>query len=195
MATPPRSAVLAAVGAGTAAALAAQLLGRRGAALWAGLATAALTADVVHFLRVALDDAVHALRREPRASVIEPHVTSYVCWPADVDRNAHINNARYGRVLNFARRAFWKRNGVWAHCIARSPRANMVVVGASIRYRREIPCFERYDVAKRLVHWDAAAFYVEHRFIRRADHFILAVGLIKCGAAAARRDLGATCLA
>ena len=179
MATPPRSAVLAAVGAGTAAALAAQLLGRRGAAVWAGLATAALASDAIHFLRVAVLDLAHALRRAPRASVLDAHVTSYVCWPADVDRNAHMNNARYARVLNFARRAFWKRNGVWAHCMARSPRANMVVVGASIRYRRELPCYERDDVTTRLVHWDAAAFYVEHRFIRRADAFVLAVGLIK----------------
>ena len=83
------------------------------------------------------------------------------------------------RLLNYARRNFWSRNGCWAHCTSRQPQANLIVTASTIRYRREITAFESFDVVTRLVTWDSTSMYVEHRFLRPSDAFVLAISLVR----------------
>eukprot|EP00448_Togula_jolla_P020664 CAMPEP_0170581346 /NCGR_PEP_ID=MMETSP0224-20130122/6986_1 /TAXON_ID=285029 /ORGANISM="Togula jolla, Strain CCCM 725" /LENGTH=236 /DNA_ID=CAMNT_0010904467 /DNA_START=53 /DNA_END=763 /DNA_ORIENTATION=+ len=186
MSVPPRAALLAAGAIGAAAYTTARLLlKRRGEASLAAqslsVATACLAAahavDAVHFLRIAIQDV--ACKLQPRAKISEADKVSYRCWPPDVDRNSHMNNAKFMRVLNYARRNFWMRNGMWDFVRMRSPRANMVVTASTIRYRREIKCYMRYNVVTRLVHWDNACFYLEHRFEGLLDGFVLAISYVK----------------
>ena len=97
--------------------------------------------------------------------------------PSDIDRNGHMNNARYFAATNFARRRFWELNGVWRACRRRG--ANLIVSAQSVRYRRELRCWAAYEVVTRLVHADdkERSFFVEHRFVR--EGFVCAVQLVK----------------
>jgi acyl-CoA thioesterase FadM len=182
MITPPRTAVLAS----TATGLATLALSRRAAAspllpvLAAGLA-AAHAVDAEHWVRLFVQDACHALFEGRGRPVMEADRRLFRCLPTDIDQNGHMNNAKFIRVLNYARRSLWQRNGVWRHCVSRTPKANMVVTGTTIRYRREIRCFQRFVIVSRLVHWDAQCFYVESRFesLDDATPFVLAISLVK----------------
>lgn len=81
----------------------------------AGLMSAVVAShamDVAHFVRVALGDWSRAVTRPVRqimlgpehggdAGVLDVNVAWYRVWPQDVDRNAHMNNAKFLRVGNY----------------------------------------------------------------------------------------------
>ena len=57
-------------------------------------------------------------------------------WPQDVDRNAHMNNAKFLRVGNYCRRSLWAKCGVWDVCLSAEPhKVNLIVTATTIRYR------------------------------------------------------------
>lgn len=126
--------------------------------------------DGQHFARIALGDLARFFFPRRRA-VLEADRVSYRVWPSDVDRNAHMNNAKFIRVANYARRAFWASCGVWRAALAR--KANLIVTATSVRYRRELRLFAKYDVVSALKYWDDACFYTEHRFEKQ--NFVHAV--------------------
>lgn len=187
MSTPPPKALLAAGAVGTVAytatrrLLAARDFGRSEqlVALAVGGLAASHVIDAVHFLRIFVQDLLLSVAGGSRKSVLEPDKVTYRCWPADIDRNGHMNNAKFLRVVNYARRRFWTLNGMWGCVRDRSPPTNMVVTASTIRYRREIRCYARYAVVTRLLYWDKASFFIEHRFEGLEDGFVLAVSLVK----------------
>ena len=190
MATSPPAIVtgtVLAVGLGTLAALAGA--GRRTTLSVAALLAAAHSIDAENWVRMAL---VHLAAWRHRGvaptDVLTAHRALHVCCPIDLDQNAHMNNAKYVKLLNYTRRAFWLQNGVWAVCARRSPPANMVVTATALRYRRQIRCFERFLVVTRLLYWGDIAFYLEHRFESLTD------GFVSC-ACYARTGLTLTCCA
>lgn len=200
MATPPWEAVLAAGVAGLAAGVstlaALRSLQRAGAAgggdelrrcevaVGSGLALAGAVLaathalDAPHFLKIFWQDLAYSWEQK-RASVLDTDRVEYRCWSTDIDRNGHMNNAKFLRVLNYARRSFWTRNGGWHFVGSRAPPTNMVVTASTIRYRREIKCWTVYAVATRLLHWDGPNFYLEHRFESLKDGFVLAICFVK----------------
>lgn len=96
-------------------------------------------------------------------------------WPSQIDRNGHVNNASFIRSLNFSRKAFFLKMGVWA--LMRTQRRNMVVQAQTIRYRKELSgLFRQYRIQTKIVGYSdtGSVFYVESRFIDE-DSFILAV--------------------
>ena len=178
---PPRMPVLSAAAAGLAAFAIMRPAPRLAPWLACGLA-AAHALDFEHFFRMLLQDTQHALRGADGRSrpVLSPDTCFYRVYPTDVDQNGHLNNAKFIRILNYARRSLWQRNGVWHHCLTRSPKANLIVTATTIRYRREIKCWQRFAVISRLVHWDAQCFYIEARFESlESTPFVLAISLIK----------------
>lgn len=149
-----------------------------GASLIAASLAAAHAFDATHFFRIFVQDWCNA-RNLKKNSVVDTDKVEYRCWPTDIDRNGHMNNAKFLRALNYARRSFWSRNGGWDFVTRRTPKANMVVTASTIRYRREIRCWMVYNVATRLLHWDGQNFYLEHRFENPEDGFCLAVCFVK----------------
>jgi len=173
MSTHPAVGTALAVGLGTLVALAGA--GRRTTLSAAALLAAAHSVDAEHWVRMVLVELLFAWRRRcgvASTDVLKLHRAVHMCWPIDLDQNSHMNNAKYAKLLNFARRAFWLENGVWAACARHSPPATMVVTATALRYRRQIRCFERFLVVTRLLCWDHTAFYLEHRFENIADGFV-----------------------
>jgi len=151
-----------------------------------GLLLASHVADMPHFIRnlivdcsALLANARLWLRPTARPRVLEPHRMRFRCWPGNMDRNAHMNNAKYNRITNYARRAFWQSKGAWDVCSSHEPKANMLVTAMSVRFRKEISFMEPFDVVTELLSWDASTMYVEHRFVRLSDEFIYAICIVK----------------
>ncbi|KAJ1455876.1 HotDog domain-containing protein [Pelagophyceae sp. CCMP2097] len=151
----------------------------------AALAALAATCvfDAPHFLRLALQFP------KPRMPLLATERRHFFVGPWDVDRNGHLNNAKYLRVANYARRSFWTRVGVWLPLRKRA--ANLVVTATGIRYRREIRGFSKYAVDTRLVAWEGKCFFVEHRFEAAGAPFVLAIATVKYRLVSADRELTA----
>jgi len=112
----------------------------------------------------------HELARHrgvPRLDLTEEHRADHICWPWDVDPWRELNNGRVltlydlGRVVLFIRLGFLPvlRCRGWAGTIA----------GVSIRYRRRVRAFDRYELRSRMIGWDDRFFYAEQSMWRHGD--------------------------
>lgn len=100
-----------------------------------------------------------AARRMPPLTPFEPHISHHRCWPWDIDPWMEMNNGRTLTLYDLGRIALSLRTGL-AHT-ARTQRWGLAVAGVSVRYRRRIKAFERFDMVSRLVGWDERFFYME----------------------------------
>jgi acyl-CoA thioesterase FadM len=98
--------------------------------------------------------------------------------PSDIDHNGHMNNARYTRELNFTRRRFFYAIGLWP--LAKKSKLNLIVQAHSIRYRRELKCWQQYAVHSRIVCWDEKekCIYFESKFLD-SDGFVCVINFTK----------------
>ena len=92
---------------------------------------------------------------------------------SNIDRNGHMNNFRYIRELNFARRHFFVSSGLWSYL--RAQKLNLVVRTQTIRHRKELRCWQRYTIRTRLLGWSEIdkSYYLEARF--EIDGFVHAI--------------------
>ena len=99
---------------------------------------------------------------------------------ADIDRNAHMNNARYIRALNFSRRRFFYANGLWP--VLKAKKLNMIVQAQMIRHRKDLKLGQKYYIHTRIIYWNDVSkdecFYLESQFIDE-DNFVIAIHLVK----------------
>ncbi len=95
--------------------------------------------------------------------------------PYLIDRNQHINNARYIYELNFTRRYTFQRLRI-AKLVSEMG-GNMVIQAQSIRYRREMKLWQKYFIRTSIIAWSdhERCFYVESRFLNADKTFILAI--------------------
>ncbi len=178
---PPRAPLLTAGAAATLAWLASARSLRQPALRTAfSLLAASHALDLGLFIRIAFIDGAARLRwRKSATGVLEAQRVRYRCWPHEIDFNNHMSNANFLRVLNYARRSFWRENGMWDHCLSRSPPLNMVVNASTIRYRREISALQPYEIVTSLVYWEGPCLYLEAKFVDAATGFVLAISLVK----------------
>ena len=110
---------------------------------------------------------------------LEPLGTSILAfrvWPNDLDVNVHMNNGRFLSVMDLGRfdLSFRTRLG---RAMLRN-RWTPLVGGISIRYRRSLDPFERYDLYTRLLGWDAKWVYLEQHFLKRGGE-LAAEGVVR----------------
>ncbi|KAG8458247.1 hypothetical protein KFE25_001539 [Diacronema lutheri] len=150
--------------------------------------------------RIGIARLVHELRRRRRRWAVEGDAArrgafddecTFIVGPEAIDRNAHMNNARYVRAANVARRALLLRTGIADVLAQDAPRAraeertplNLVIVSQVIRYRRELRLCQRYAVRSTIRWWEEpSTLFVEHRFVTRAgtaEQFVNAVQLVR----------------
>lgn len=97
--------------------------------------------------------------------------------PHDLDYMGHMNNSRYLRECDFARFHHYMRNGLFM--ASRKLGAKMVVGASTIRYRRSLAFREAFEIRTKVLGWDEKAFYLEQRFVSKADGFVSAVMLCR----------------
>ena len=109
------------------------------------------------FFRMAKELVVN--RNAPPLAMGEVHVSHHICWPWDLDFWMELNNGRTLTLYDLGRIPMAKRTG-----LIRAIRGNgwgLTVAGASVRYRRRIRMFQKFEIHSRALGWDKRFLYLE----------------------------------
>lgn len=82
-------------------------------------------------------------------SIHDDSVEQRKVYPNDIDRNNHMNNARYIYLLNFSRRRLFYALGLWP--ILQKHGLNLVVKSQMIRHRKELKVWDVYLIRSRVI--------------------------------------------
>lgn len=99
---------------------------------------------------------------KPRLSLFDECTLAFRVWPNDLDVNLHLTNNRYLRAMDLGRWDYGARTRLW-HEMARR-RWFPLVGSATLRFRKGLAPFERYELRTRLVAWDEKWCWFEQRF-------------------------------
>lgn len=109
------------------------------------------------FLRLAKD--MFLTRAAPALGPLDVHVSNHRCWPQDIDGFLEMNNGRILTILDLGRTVLARRVGLLS--ALRENRWGLTMAGVSVRYRRRIRPFEKFQVVSRAVGWDDRFFYLD----------------------------------
>lgn len=124
----------------------------------------------LRLLRVMLA-AVFGRRQAP----LQPSVLTFRVWPHDVDNNLHLNNSRYLAMMDLGRMDLIVRCGVGRQMAIR--KWAVILASTTIRFRRGLKPFQRFELVTRFVGWDEKWIYLEQQF--RRDGELMAGALAK----------------
>ncbi|RVV98147.1 acyl-CoA thioesterase [Mesobaculum littorinae] len=130
-------------------------------------------------------------RRAPRLGVFDTHVSHHRCWPIDIDLWRELNNGRTLTLYDLGRVVMMYRCGL--RPVMYENQWGAAVAGASIRYRRRIKMFERFEMRSRLLGWDRRFFYIEQALWKGeecANNVLLRVALTGPSGIVPPRDAG-----
>ena len=106
---------------------------------------------------------------------MEGCATPFVCWPLDLDTLLHMNNSRYLAVMDLARVDYIRRCGLWGKLQERGQFP--IVEAQTIRYRKSIKLWQRFNVVTKVVGWDEKSFFVTQTFVRGGE--VVAEAVVK----------------
>lgn len=95
-------------------------------------------------------------RNAPGLGPVDPHISTHICWPWDLDPWIELNNGRTLTLYDLGRIPLAMRSGLIP--ILKQKGWGITVAGNSTRYRRRIRMFDRFTMVSRMIGWD-------HRFI------------------------------
>ncbi|MGR3761026.1 acyl-CoA thioesterase [Roseobacteraceae bacterium NS-SX3] len=97
--------------------------------------------------------------RMPPLELTGTHVSRHICWPWDLDIWLELNNGRAMTLYDLGRTMLAQRAGLIG--ALRKRRWGMTVAGTTVRFRRRIRGFERFEMKSRAVCWDEKFIYLE----------------------------------
>ncbi|HEY6080175.1 MAG TPA: thioesterase family protein [Polyangiaceae bacterium] len=103
----------------------------------------------------------------PRCGALGPSRKRFLVWPPDLDVLGHVNNGVYLSMLDVARVDLLLRSGIAP--ILRRKRWYPVVAAQTIRFRRSLQLFQRFDVETTVIGWDDKAILIQHHFLRGSE--------------------------
>jgi acyl-CoA thioesterase FadM len=109
------------------------------------------------FLRMAL--VMARARRQPPLGLFEPHESTLICWPWDLDPWVELNNGRTLTLYDLGRLPLSRRTGF--ERLLRDKGWGLTVAGSSVRYRRRVTAFSRLTMVTRCLGWDHRFVYME----------------------------------
>lgn len=87
------------------------------------------------------------------------HVSQHICWPVDLDIFAEMNNGRILSVYDLGRIPLAWRVGLVR--VLKENRWGLTMAGASVRYRRRLRLFDRFEIHSRCIGRDERFMYLE----------------------------------
>jgi acyl-CoA thioesterase FadM len=100
-------------------------------------------------------------RRAARQKPTERVETTLIVFPNDLDLNFHVNNGRYLTLMDLGRYDLILRTGLWP--MLKKEGWYPVLSTASIRFRRSLRLFQRFNLSTQIVWWDEKWFFIEHQ--------------------------------
>lgn len=116
-------------------------------------------------------------KRRPRTLLWGTTRSPFRVLPSDLDALGHMNNAKYFGFMDLGRVDQMFRSGLWQHCQERDWYS--VVASQTIRYRRSLKPWQRFDLDTRVIGFDEKAMYIESRFMQRGTLAAHAVGQVR----------------
>ncbi|MEO1704151.1 MAG: acyl-CoA thioesterase [Pseudomonadota bacterium] len=105
-------------------------------------------------------------RSLPTMGIHDTHVSQHRVSLLDCDIFLEMNNGRILTMYEMGRFQMAQRIGLWQ--ILREREWGFAVAGASIRYRKRLVPFERYEMRTKLVGWDDRFTYFEQGMFKRS---------------------------
>ena len=115
------------------------------------------------------------LKARPPLAPLEASRLRFRVWPTDLDINLHMNNGRYLGVMDLGRLDLAFRTGL-GRAMTRN-HWKPLVGGLTMRYRRSLELFARYELHTRMLGWDAKWCFLEQRFLK--DGELIAEGVVR----------------
>ena len=109
------------------------------------------------FARLAKD--MFVARRQPPIGLTDLHVSHHMVWPWDLDGFLELNNGRALTLYDLGRLGMAFRTGLVD--VLKRERWGLTMAGSSVRYRRRLHAFERFEMRSRAVCWDDKFTYIE----------------------------------
>lgn len=117
------------------------------------------------FIRMTKELLVHA--RAGSLPIDGVHVSRHICWPWDLDLWLELNNGRTLTLYDLNRIPLARRTGLVRALMEN--RWGLTMAGASVRYRRRVKVFDRFEIRGRLAGWDERFIYVEQAMWRKGE--------------------------
>lgn len=95
------------------------------------------------------------------------HVSHHRCWPFDIDFNFEMNNGRILSIYDLGRIPLAMRVGLLGVMMKR--KWGFAMAGASVRYRRRLRTFDRFEMHSRTLCRDARFFYIEQTMVKKGE--------------------------
>ncbi|MDT0681346.1 acyl-CoA thioesterase [Roseicyclus sp. F158] len=121
-------------------------------------------------------------RRMPPLGVDGMHVSHHIVLPWDIDPWKELNNGRTLTLYDLGRIGLFTRSGAVKRM--REHGWGAAIAGASVRYRKRLTMFQRFELRSRVIGWDARFLYVEQGAWSRGDcasHALLRVAILAGG--------------
>ena len=100
----------------------------------------------------------------PGRGVLEPSVTRMRVHPGDLDFYLHVNNGVYLQMMDVARSNFIADLGGFP--LLKKKGWYPVVAASTMKYRRSLQLWDRFEIATRVLGWDERVVYLEQVFSR-----------------------------
>ena len=113
-------------------------------------------------------------KARPGQTLLDPSVTRMRVGLLDLDSNLHVNNGTYLQMMDVARNNQIADLGMFP--VARQKGWAPVVAASTMKYRRSLQLFDRFEITTRILGWDERVFYLEHVFTR--DEKLCARGIV-----------------
>lgn len=113
-------------------------------------------------------------RRAPKLGLFDTHVSQHICWPWDIDIWMELNNGRTLTLFDMGRFGLFARQGLLKAMMDQG--WSGTVAGSTVRYRRRIRAFDRFEMRTRILGWDDKFIYLEQGMWRGdecANHLLL----------------------
>ncbi|MCB1389191.1 MAG: acyl-CoA thioesterase [Rhodobacteraceae bacterium] len=107
-----------------------------------------------------------AYRARP-LDLLATHVSHHRCWPWDLDPWMELNNGRTLTLYDLGRIPLMTRTGLVRAAFGQG--WGITVAGSTVRYRRRIRAFQRFEMHSRLLGWDTRFVYFEQAMWRRGE--------------------------
>lgn len=108
--------------------------------------------------------AVFPAKPEPGRSILDPAVTRMRVLPQDLDFMRVVNSGSYLQIMNVAG---YRHMGLAGGLRLAARQSWLGVVAAStLRYRRSLRLWDRFEDTSRVLGWDERVFYIEHVLTR-----------------------------
>lgn len=114
-------------------------------------------------------------RFRSRLTAFDVAVTPFRVALTDLDVLMHMNNGKYFSLMDLGRIDFMLRNGLWPRLKAK--KWYPVVVSETMRFKRSLALFRRFEIRTRTLGWDEKYFYLEQAFYEGEK--LCALALIK----------------